>query len=176
MDFGRRTLLALLSLTAVLCAVAPPAFGQAPPPSPSPAAAKLTLVGEGGKRVELTAADFAKLPHQMVPGADKDAGTFEGVSLTELLRLVGAPLGDALSHHEHPTWYVVIDAKDGYHALFALAELDPAFSDRVVLLADRKNGQPLAADEGPWRLVVPGDRRHARWVHQVSGLRLERAR
>jgi hypothetical protein len=172
----RRPTLCALSLLAALSLGALPASSQAATPASPPAAAKLTLVGEGGKRAELTTADFAKLPRQTVAGADKDAGTFEGVSLTELLRLVGAPLGDALSHHEHPTWYVVIDAQDGYHALFALAELDPAFSDRVVLLADRKNGQPLAADEGPWRLVVPGERRHARWVHKVSGLRLERAR
>ena len=31
---------------------------------------------------------------------------------------------------------------DGYRAVFALPELDPAFTDAIVLLADRRDGPP----------------------------------
>ena len=133
--------------------------------------AGLAVTGADGKVQNLSVADLGKLPRQTVQ--DRQTA-FEGVSLTDVLRLAGAPLGDALKHHEHPTWYVVIEAKDGYQALFAMPELDPAFSDRVILLADRKNGSVLGGDEGPWRLVVPGEKRRARWVHQVTGLRIGR--
>jgi len=51
---------------------------------------------------------------------------------------------------------------------FAAAELDPSLGDRRVHLVDRVDDKPLAADEGPWRLVVPRDARGARWVRQVT--------
>lgn len=150
-------LFGLLALSGALQAAEPPAL--------------LSLTGTDGKTQSLSAADFAKLPRRTYADGDK---RFEGVPLAELLRLVGAPLGDALKHHEPPTWYVVAEAQDGYRVVFSLAELDPAFNEREVLLADRQDGQALAADKGPFRLVVPGDKRRARWAHQVIGLRLER--
>jgi hypothetical protein len=33
--------------------------------------------------------------------------------------------------------------------------------------ADRKDGKPIASGEGPYRLIVPDDKRPARWVKQV---------
>jgi hypothetical protein len=104
---------------------------------------------------------------------DRKEVVYEGTLLPEVLRRVAAPLGDAF-HHEHPTWYVLIEARDGYRALFALPEVDPAFSDQVILLADRKDGKPLSMEEGPLRLVVPDDKRPARWIRQVIGVRLGR--
>jgi hypothetical protein len=68
--------------------------------------------------------------------------------------------------------YVIVEAADGYQALFALPELDPAFTDRVILLADHRDGQPLDARTGPFQIVVPGEKKHARWVRQVTGLRI----
>jgi hypothetical protein len=57
---------------------------------------------------------------------------------------------------------------DGYRVVFALPEIDPDMTDKVVLVADRKNGKPLAGGEGPFRVIVPDDKRPARWVKQVS--------
>jgi hypothetical protein len=45
-----------------------------------------------------------------------------------------------------------------------------------VLLADRRDDQPLASREGPFRIVVPGEKLHARWVREVQSLDLERAK
>jgi hypothetical protein len=37
-------------------------------------------------------------------------------------------------------------------------------------LADRRDGKPLDNHEGPLRFVVPGDKRHARWIRGVTML------
>jgi len=44
---------------------------------------------------------------------------------------------------------VIVEATDGYRAVFSLAELDPELTDRIILLADTKDGQPLPPHEGP---------------------------
>jgi hypothetical protein len=68
------------------------------------------------------------------------------------------------------TTTVLVDAADGYRAVFALAELDSELTDRVILLADTKNGQALSSREGPFRIIVPGEKRPARWVRQVTAV------
>jgi len=100
--------------------------------------------------------------------------TYVGVPLSEILARAGAPLGKAL-RGKQMTLYLLVTASDGYRALFALAELDPAYTDKIVLLADRRDGHPLAAAEGPLRFVVPGEKRHARWVRNVTTLSIRRA-
>ena len=54
---------------------------------------------------------------------------------------------------------------------YAIAEVDAAFNDHMVLIADRRNGRPLLPDSGPLQIVVPQDNRPARWIRQV--IRLE---
>ena len=50
----------------------------------------------------------------------------------------------------------------------------PGFTDRVILLADRRDGKPLSAREGPFQVIVPGEKKHARWVRQVIRLKVGR--
>lgn len=66
----------------------------------------------------------------------------------------------------------MVEAIDGYKVVFALAEVDPAFATREILVADKRDGKPLDAKEGPLRIVAPGDKRAARWVRQVTTLRI----
>ena len=73
-------------------------------------------------------------------------------------------------------FYVIVDASDGYQVVFALPEFDLGFTDRIILLADKRDGHPLSAPEGPFRIVVPGEKRHARWVREVIGLDIRQAR
>jgi DMSO/TMAO reductase YedYZ molybdopterin-dependent catalytic subunit len=54
--------------------------------------------------------------------------------------------------------------------VFALAEFEDAFNSRTILLVDRQDGQPLPEAIGPLRLVVPGDKRPARWARMVTSL------
>ncbi len=58
----------------------------------------------------------------------------------------------------------VVQAADGYRVVFS----QPDITDHVVLLADRNDGKPLDAKEGPYRLVVPHDKRHMLLVRQVT--------
>ena len=53
-------------------------------------------------------------------------------------------------------------------------ELDPWFNKRRVLLALRRNGADLDAKTGPLRLVIPEEKRHARWMRQMNELEIVR--
>jgi len=99
---------------------------------------------------------------------------FEGVSATELLKRAAAPLGGQL-RGKALAIYVVAEGSDGYRAVYALPEFDAGFTDDVILIADRRDGKALDAKEGPLRMVVPGDKREARWVRNLVSLRLLRA-
>ncbi len=63
-------------------------------------------------------------------------------------------------------------AADGYRAVFALPELDPAFTDKQIVLAFLKNGKLLDDKEGPYRIVIPDEKRKARWVRRVTTLKI----
>ena len=65
-----------------------------------------------------------------------------------------------------------MEAADEYRAIFALAELDPGFTDRVIILADTRDGEPLEKYKGPFQIVVPGEKRQARWVRMVKEIRV----
>jgi hypothetical protein len=65
---------------------------------------------------------------------------------------------------------VAVTGRDGYVAVLALAEIDPEFEGKQVLLAYRRNNQPFSNNE--LRLVVPGDRRGGRSVHDVVRIEL----
>ena len=100
--------------------------------------------------------------------------SFEGVAVAEVLKLVGVKFGEQLRGKDLAL-FLVVEAADGYCAVFASPELDPAFTDRVILLADKRDGKALAEKEGPLRIVVADEKRQARWVRQVVALRIQRA-
>jgi DMSO/TMAO reductase YedYZ molybdopterin-dependent catalytic subunit len=136
----------------------------------------LRVEGDAPRALELTATDLARLPRQTVRAKDHDGkeSAFEGVPLVEILEAAGVKFGSDLRGPLLAT-YLLVEAADGDRVVFALPELDPACTDRVVLLADRRNGAPLDGKEGPLRIVVPGEKRHSRWVRQVIILKLKRA-
>lgn len=57
---------------------------------------------------------------------------------------------------------------DGYRALFSITEVDPAFWLKPILLCYAKDGSSLPEKEGPLRIIVGDEIRHARWVRQVT--------
>jgi DMSO/TMAO reductase YedYZ molybdopterin-dependent catalytic subunit len=136
----------------------------------------LSVGGEVPQPVKLTATELARLPRQSVRGKDRDGKEveFEGVPLVEVLKTAGVKFGHDLRGPALAN-YLVVEAADGYRVVFALPELDPASTDRVILLADRRAGKPLDEKEGPLRVIVPGEKRPARWVKQVISLRVGRA-
>jgi hypothetical protein len=134
----------------------------------------LTAVNEKGQAAEFSAEAFAKLPRQTVKASDPAGtpATYEGVSLAEVLKAAGVTMGKDLKGPLLANC-LIVQAADGYRVVFSLPEIDPEMTDRVVLLADRKDGKPLDAKEGPYRLVVSHDKRHSRWVRQVTRISIE---
>jgi DMSO/TMAO reductase YedYZ molybdopterin-dependent catalytic subunit len=115
----------------------------------------LIITGSVERSLKLGLSDLTRMPRKSVHVKDHDgkAVTYEGVSLMDVLKLAGVPSGDGLSGPNMATC-ILAEAKDGYRGVFALAELDPRFSDNEVLLADRANGEPLSAAQGPLRIVT----------------------
>lgn len=130
-------------------------------------------VAIGGRVAHALRVDAAKLqasPRRALDAAEHGTPAhWEGVALADLLGEAGVPLGEAL-RGRNLALYVRVTAADGYVVVFSLAELDPAMQGGTVLLADRRDGAALDAKQGPFRLVVAGDRRPARWVRQVVAI------
>ena len=147
---------------AVALAGAVPSSAQTPMPMASLAPAVPI-------RIQVGAATFAGLHRQTlkVQEEDGETATYSGVYLDDALVAAGAPSGMAV-HGASVATYVLVRASDGYRALFSLAEVDPAFTDRIFLLADQRNGVALPANLGPYRIIVPGEHRHARWIRSVT--------
>jgi hypothetical protein len=134
----------------------------------------VVVYGEGTKTTTFGAADLAALPRQRVSGPNHDGdgtATFDGVSLKELLVRGGAIDAERLTSRDYRR-YVEIQAADGYRVIYAIVETEPDFRPVVPILADRQNGEPLAADVGPFQVVMPDEKRHGRWVRQVTCLRV----
>jgi DMSO/TMAO reductase YedYZ molybdopterin-dependent catalytic subunit len=89
-----------------------------------------------------------------------------------LLALVEAaqPRIDAQQKNHRVAFVVVLRARDGYTTSFSLAELSPDLGDRKVWLALDADGKPLPENEGPVRLLVPGEGigHYRRWMFGIS--------
>lgn len=161
---GRRLCVAVLAAAMVISAAA----ARAEPVASQAPAGSVRVGGEVKNPFTLTTGEIAAMPQRTVSVTNEKNGTevYQGIPVVELLRRAGAPLGKEL-RGPRMRLYVLVRARDGYAVVFALPEFDAGFTDRVILLADRRDGHPLDAVEGPLRLVVPGEKRRARWVRQV---------
>ena len=147
---------------------------QALPQGATPAEpGRLTVTGAVERPLNLQISDFEKMPHVSVEVKDHDGHLtiYEGGPLDELLKAVGAPIGEKLRGANMAS-YVLAEAKDGYRLVFALAELDSAFTDSKVLIAYAANGKPLPDGQGPLRIVVPQEQRPARWIRMLQRIQV----
>ncbi len=160
---------------AVLLVVLAPATLRAQTPTAAPA--MLTIAGDVTKPLSFTPAEFKALPRKKVEVKTEDGtvNVYEGVLAGDLLKLAGVPLGGQM-HGNMVASYVLASASDGYQALFAIAELDPAFTAEDILVADTVDGKPLFDYQGPFRLVAPKDLRGARSVRMLQKLEVVRLR
>lgn len=127
-------------------------------------AAELTVVAPGGVSKSVSSADIAGLPRESVKVGEK---SYEGPVLSYVLRAGGLPVGAKL-HGDPLRGFVVVTGKDGFKAVYSLAELDRDFHAGTVILADKVDGAPLGDKEAPWRLVLAADKKAWRSVYGVT--------
>ena len=132
----------------------------------------LTLTTEDGKTTNFTSADLAKIKLVTVKATEHGtAATFEGVPLVAVLKAGGVVFGEPLRGKRLAS-YLLVMSSDGYRIVFALPELDPGFTDKLIILADARDGKPLDAKAGPLQIVVPDEKRPARWARMVTSLKI----
>lgn len=151
----------------------PPASASPTAPAPTPAPKQTVIVGPTGKTLVVTP--------EVLAGLDRDQATminhgaphaYDGVLLTELLRLVDAPTGARL-HAAADRDYLVVTGADNFRAVFSLAETDRSVQRHATILADRMDGAPLLPHDAPYRLVVDGDQKPARSVFGVTKIEVK---
>ena len=133
---------------------------------------QLIVHTEAGQQI-LSRADLEALPHVKVTASEhgSPAVSFEGVTLNSVLEKAGVTFGESMKG-KRLTNCLLVEAADGYRAVIALPELDPAFTDKQTVLAFLRDGKPLGEKEGPYRIVIPAEKRMARWVRQVTTLKI----
>jgi len=99
--------------------------------------------------------------------------SFSGVPVAKILEKAGITFGESLRGKRLASC-LLVEAADGYRVVIALPELDPGFTDKQILLVDKRETHPLDDDdkEGPYRIVIPDEKRMARWVRQVKTLKI----
>jgi DMSO/TMAO reductase YedYZ molybdopterin-dependent catalytic subunit len=170
MDKSRRSwFIGIIALAATATGVATSA--QAPAPAPSSDAAALIVKGAVKQELRLTLADLKSMPRMKISAKGHDGTThdYEGVALASLLAKAGVPQAGDLRGRSM-SLCVVAEGSDAYRAAFSLAELDADFAAETVLVADTADGNAIGPDQGPVRLVVPGDKRQGRWVRLLRSI------
>jgi len=160
-----------LATSSAVLAVALSLFARAAGDEPSaPAPAALVVAREGAERVELSLDALRKLPPETaVLGSHGETHEFAGARLDAVLRAAGVDF-DAAGRRARVSTVVLAVARDGYEAAFSATELAGAAAPSRVLVAWSRDGAPLEAARGPFRLVVPSDPDAARGVYALERL------
>lgn len=113
------------------------------------------------------------MPREQAEVTEQDGtkSTYEGVSLQEILKKAGMPIGRQIQG-KSMAGYVLAEAKDGYQVVFGLGELEPSLGGAKILVADKRDGKALFEYQGPLRLVVPADKEGARSVRMLEKLQV----
>src|SRR6266850_5840291 len=164
----RVSLLSIPNILFILAAsTAGVAFAQT-----TPVTAELRINGAVSTPLVLTVADLKNMPRKkltVVNPHNKKTEVYEGVLVEDLLRKAAVTQGENLRGAAMAT-YVLAEAEDGYRVVFSLAELDSGILESEVIVADTMDSAPLAAKQGPFRLVAPHEKRPARWVRMLKSL------
>ena len=100
---------------------------------------------------------------------------YSGVRLFDLIEDAGPQL-DPDAREPFLGKVIVARGREGYTVVIAGGEIEPRFMNGQVIIATHGNGEPLPADEGPMRLVVPYDRAPGRFVARLNSLELRDVR
>lgn len=92
------------------------------------------------------------------------SGHYRGVLLWDVLQFLKAFEG--LEHNGELRKTFVVQASDQYEIAFSVGEIHPQFGNTPVILVTHIDGKPIYG----LRLVVPGDKRGARAVRDVTSI------
>lgn len=139
--------------------------------------ASIKVSGEVTMPLDLNIADLQQFTQTEVKRKDKDGNEhiYKGVLLSEILQKAGVTLGKDL-HGKNLNKFVQVEASDGYQVVFALAELDKGFTDRLIILATQVDGKLLTATDGPFHIIVQDEKKPARCVRMVTAIKVEFAK
>ncbi len=131
--------------------------------------ANLIVNGAVASPLSLSLADLHDYPAHSVATtyANNDrvaAATYTGARLWDVLLTAQVTSDPAMDKKLR----VMARAKDRFRCLLRWHEFDPAQTDRLVLIAYEKDGQPLDSASGPLRLVVPGDAQGVRYLRGLA--------
>ena len=117
--------------------------------------------------------DLSTLPAVEVTTQDKEGNhhIYAGARLADVLDSAGVTLGKDL-RGKNLAKYLLVRATDGYEAIFSLPEVDPEFTDDPIILAYIVDGNALPDGEGPFRIIVPKDKKGARWIRGVRTIKV----
>jgi hypothetical protein len=130
-----------------------------------PAFADILIDGQVSSPRQWSAADLKVQPSITIEASymahNEEHVHFTGVPLWALLteaKLIEGEGKNAKLRHS-----ILVTGSDGYAAAVALGEIDPEFEGKQVLVAYEREGKPLDS----LQLVVPGDKRGGRYVHDL---------
>ena len=108
--------------------------------------------------VEQLPATESTIAFQTSHGPEK--ATYTGATLWSVLQKSASVNSDPRQRLHQ---VIIVTGSDGYTAALALAEIDPDFEGKPVLLAYKRDGKPM----NDLRLVVPGDKFGGRSVQNA---------
>ena len=94
-----------------------------------------------------------------------------GPTVASLVGRLGLPQGEKLGGPALANG-LIFRARDGYAVLFSLGELDVSLGNEAAIIATQCDGKALGPDDGPYRLILPGDHRPARAARQLVSVEL----
>ena len=123
-----------------------------------------------GKSKTWTPQELAQMPQTAIDlynAHTKATEHYAGVPLIDLLKTLGVP---EKPHGKDFQLYLVAEGTDGYQVVYSLGEVTPDVHDGTVLVADTLATAPLPAESGAFQLVAAGEKRPARWVHNLTAI------
>ncbi len=102
---------------------------------------------------------------------DKQPRVGTGIPLYSLIQ-EAAPRTEKVPKHYDLSFFVILEARDGYRVFFTLAELSPQCGNAQVWLVWEVDGKPLSEKEAPFRLAVLSDQGHDRYIYGISTITL----
>ncbi|UII26339.1 molybdopterin-dependent oxidoreductase [Fulvivirga maritima] len=146
------------------------AFSYSCQSQPSPT---FTLTN-GDNTIEVSLEDLESLPQvdKQLTGHDKKAHAYHGVLLKDVLELIDVNF-EKSNIKGNLTKYILVDALDGYKVIYSVTEVDPQFKDEAVFIAYQADNKSLPEHVGPFQMIVPGEKKHARWIREIKSINVK---